>query len=394
MKYPLALLLGFIMSLLPAHAHANRVLSAGECDATPHYGENAFSHPMTFFYAYDNGRLSSSVWIAAVGEITEKTPADFEDFLAGLDRQIPSSVRLHSPGGSLAAGLQLGEMFRQLGLSTEVGRTTLVDMEADFPCRTTLDSFEAGKCLSACAYAFLGGVRRTVYFNAGSRLGFHQFWGSEGDATQALSPEEAAQLQASTLSAAQYITGEIIQYVMRMGVDPGVIALASSTGPAQFSFPDKKAAQALRIISLEGYSSWQMRAAREGIITSASALEPNVSIQKVSAFCDSGGPPMVLLEMQHEMDGFGLEKIFDEALVIESGRRRVILGKSHLEVRKSEDGSNILVFLDGQTANLIEQGLWLSMTLGNARVFGFHQASFQLSDLDRKSIRLAWRNCI
>jgi hypothetical protein len=63
------------------------------------------------------------MWIAAEGEITMQTPDDFKAFLKTNSGYWGPTVRLNSPGGSLLAGIKLGEMFREGGFSTEVGAT-------------------------------------------------------------------------------------------------------------------------------------------------------------------------------------------------------------------------------------------------------------------------------
>ena len=61
----------------------------------------------------------------------------------------------------------LGEKFRELGLSTEVGSSKF------YPDSKTYTP-EPGICASACAYAFLGGVGRMLDETA--KLGFHRFY--------------------------------------------------------------------------------------------------------------------------------------------------------------------------------------------------------------------------
>jgi hypothetical protein len=60
-------------------------------------------------------------------------------------------VLLKSDGGSLAAGLRIGELIREKGLETAV-------------------AFDA-RCASACALAWLGGTKR--YMSTSSWIGFH-----------------------------------------------------------------------------------------------------------------------------------------------------------------------------------------------------------------------------
>lgn len=68
-------------------------------------------------------------------------------------------VLLKSKGGSLEAGLRIGELIRQKRMETAV-------------------AFDA-RCASACALAWLGGVRR--HMAASSRIGFHAAYVMQGD---------------------------------------------------------------------------------------------------------------------------------------------------------------------------------------------------------------------
>jgi hypothetical protein len=68
-------------------------------------------------------------------------------------------VLLRSNGGNLVAGLRIGELIREKGLETAV-------------------SYDA-VCASACALAWLGGVKRKMF--ASSLIGFHQAYTRDGE---------------------------------------------------------------------------------------------------------------------------------------------------------------------------------------------------------------------
>jgi hypothetical protein len=80
--------------------------------------------PMQFSLAHTDMGASGHccAWIAAEGEITKQTPDEFKAFLK-KNSIATASIRLNSPGGSLIAGIKLGEMFREGKFSTEVGST-------------------------------------------------------------------------------------------------------------------------------------------------------------------------------------------------------------------------------------------------------------------------------
>ena len=142
----------------------------------------------------------SGYWIIATGEVepgdahrlrslVERQPVDRDGF-----RNVVG-VSLSSPGGDLGEGIELGRTIRDLTLQTLV---------------------EAGNtCASACALAFLGGVRQhatgaSVYrgLERHGRLGFHGFRFSDND----------WQIPANLgIEITQIINGIILDYAADMG---------------------------------------------------------------------------------------------------------------------------------------------------------------------------------
>jgi hypothetical protein len=144
-------------------------------------------------------------WIQATGTITPDTPKIFEGFLKDNSRWLPSTVFLHSPGGDLLAGLTLGEMIRRARLNTTIGHT--IDLEGAMNTYTYPDAY----CLSACAYAFLGGASRS--YSENQVYGIHRFGVQDGE----ISGDQA-----------QVMSGIVAKYIEEMGVDLSVFELASS----------------------------------------------------------------------------------------------------------------------------------------------------------------------
>jgi hypothetical protein len=93
--------------------------------------------------------------IFAEGQFEPGTVKLFEEFVQqnGLTDSAASSVTvvLDSPGGTLGSGIGLGVRIRKFGFNTAVGFTT----GGSF-------AVEPGRCLSACAIAFLGGKQRSL----------------------------------------------------------------------------------------------------------------------------------------------------------------------------------------------------------------------------------------
>lgn len=166
------------------------------------------------FTAYNPCRGSASFCgtrILARGVIDKGSPARLRAMLADYD-YAPTLV-FDSPGGSLTAGLALGELIRSRGMDTEVGPEYQEEVLGPGGVTTGFRVLASnGGCFSACAYAFMGGVSRTLA--KGGKIGVHQFHGAEADGE----------------SLAQSITAVISQYMLSMGVDRDVLDVAGLTG--------------------------------------------------------------------------------------------------------------------------------------------------------------------
>ncbi len=147
------------------------------------------------------GACSATPCIAATGEIEGATSGQFKAFIIANHVQPGATVALQSFGGDLAQGLMLGAQIRAAGLSTLVQGSGL----------------EGGACASACAYAFLGGVKRTL--TADSRVGVHQMRSLPG----------APLLGASK---GQTLLSQVVVHIRAMGCAMDVFTIALAT-PAE-----------------------------------------------------------------------------------------------------------------------------------------------------------------
>jgi hypothetical protein len=139
---------------------------------------------------FEVGATRDGTLIMVMGEI-----GPHEDF-ADLERLARQSgargVTFDSPGGEIYQAMELGRLIRRLDLETMAWR-----------------SFE---CSSACAFAFLGGVRR--YAEPGS-IGVHR---------SCLGPEMVSVERA--VEEIQQVTSDVMDYMLEMGVDPEFMQLA------------------------------------------------------------------------------------------------------------------------------------------------------------------------
>lgn len=172
--------------------------------------------------------------VRADGDISEATPVLFAAFLddIGADRGEDTTVVFNSLGGSLLGGIELGKLIRNSGFNTHIARVKEAEGE-----RYVL---EGGSCASACAYAFLGGQRRSMEVQ--SKYGLHQV-SSNSDALVPL--VEAVRLT-------QDIIASLIDYIEDMGASSEIVVLATQTSDTSISWITAADLSALRILNVSG----------------------------------------------------------------------------------------------------------------------------------------------
>ena len=201
-------------------------------------------------------------WLSAEGPITKDSPAKL---LAAIEENEFNRngqlglVLLNSPGGSLFAGMELGRIFRERGAHVTIGSTVPI---VDSPW------FAGGEgvCISACAYAFLGGLTREIGaegFNGGTgKLGFHQF-----AVPDALEQPDLAQFTATDRIKDQIITGRLVEYINEMGVDARIYQFAAAVPPNKIAILDPDLASEYNVTtSAAPYQDWKLIAFEKGLI--------------------------------------------------------------------------------------------------------------------------------
>lgn len=170
------------------------VMTTGKAEALP-------QDPMTFYTAASGGNCVTCSWIAAKGEIEADTASKFIAFLTKEDLLEARCIDIHldSEGGSLIGGILLGQAIREQQANTVVSGA---HVKRIYDSGTRLVDFEhpvSAKCLSACVFAFAGGVSRFASKTTpGAAIGFQDV-GRPKDQRQvaiclsreALSPKDA-----------------------------------------------------------------------------------------------------------------------------------------------------------------------------------------------------------
>ena len=129
------------------------------------------------------------------------------------------TVRLHSPGGSVADALAIGRALRDGGFSTTM-------IAGDI-------------CLSACPYVFVGGVERDA--DPSAMIGVHQHYFGENTMLPAfLAVEDVQNGQA-----------EVLRHLVEMGVDPRLMQHSLSTPPDEIYILTEAELQDYSVISVD-----------------------------------------------------------------------------------------------------------------------------------------------
>jgi hypothetical protein len=338
------------------------------------------AQPMYFEAIRNGGNCDGCAFIQASGEITLQTAKEFETFAhsqefgAGL-------VRLNSPGGSLAGGLFLGEMFRSMGVVTEVGSSAPLSNSSSAGLADRIP----GVCASACAYAFLGGKERSL--DDGAKLGFHRFYQEN-----ALAEPTAKLFTGKDLGDAQITTAALVLYVLKMGVDPRLISVASEAGPNEMRWISKEEAQKLRIAYEPwAYKAWRIEAYRGGAVAIA---DSNDGLKSIVVSCSKQlGPNVAIINSKPTWD---VASWFEQCRTTEPSGGHPVFGTlvsaSRVRVIHRRDGGVLMRFhLPTYDPPLTSTAL-LSFQMGYPRACSTYEYQATAENFV-PSVRLAFRNC-
>ena len=212
----------------------------GGCSTTPAQAPMQFS----IVRPCNGDAATCAPRIVASGRFERDSAMRLADFLAGdalRTTPAPTTLVFNSPGGSVGGAMDVGRLIRRSKLDTHAA-VTLPPVSAGSAARPAV-------CASACALAFLGGVRRQV--EPGARLGVHQFalaaGGNVGD------------------SATQGVIVRLAGYITEMGVDRRLLDIASLVPNDRMHWLTGDQARALRVDNaVRKLAAWELRAVNEG----------------------------------------------------------------------------------------------------------------------------------
>jgi hypothetical protein len=163
-------------------------------------------------------------WLSAEGRIGPGAAADLAEALQRLDgRRLP--ILIHSPGGSVADAMAMGELIRARGLTVAVARTLITDCPERAPrCASGPGRAITGgaMCASACVLVLAGGVERLV--GPAPLIGVHQI-------TTVVRETEGLAHLTSTRKVYEQLDADaaVSAYLAAMGVGDPVMALMRKT---------------------------------------------------------------------------------------------------------------------------------------------------------------------
>lgn len=212
---------------------------------------------------YSGGNCSTCAWIAADGEIKEGDAEALIKFIAANEIDYQNLIIINSPGGNVAAAIELGTLLRKRGMRVIVGQTTEEEVEG---ADRTIQVYRAGSCASACVFVLMGGVEREIA--EGSQVGVHQF---------APPADELASL-ASITSSTQSIVAALQGYAIKMGVNPAVLTLASATAPEDMIWLEPREMERLNLLTSRNFlkmAEWSLRPAGSQLLARAEQEQTN-----------------------------------------------------------------------------------------------------------------------
>jgi len=210
------------------------------CPATPNNTMDATTNCLVVPQELGNGEL-----ILAQGHIERQSSEVLGQFVGDMPRG--TTVVFQSLGGDLMGGLRLGQFIRARGFNTYLplglGSTESL----------LKDSKLLGKCVSSCAYSFLGGVVRKVQANA--QYGVHQFRANDSG----LDPVQT-----------QKISAILGKFMDAMGVNRLLLDQALLTDPGKVTYiPDYlrqtwKVETTAEVVAVQQQSKWKLESSAGG----------------------------------------------------------------------------------------------------------------------------------
>lgn len=185
--------------------------------------------PMQFTLQPPDPRCPDCEVILAQGLIDIDSTERLATLLATLDPARSVTIEFDSPGGLIAGGMDLGRLIRQRQLATSI--TFYVGDEP---------SVAFSECMSSCAYAFLGGVERTVWSDA--KFGIHS---GKID----IGPDADPQLRRFTTTLEHWGRHDLELYLAELGMAADLLVLADTVPPNEIRLLTRPELEAYGVVT-------------------------------------------------------------------------------------------------------------------------------------------------
>jgi hypothetical protein len=191
-----------------------------------------------------------------------------------------SNLSIHSPGGSVFGGMELGRVIREYELSVYVSRFT-----KDGGSEYRPFSHLPGECYSACTLAFVGG--RFRFLNEKSTFGVHQFAfrnSAEAD-----------------VGVAQVTSAMIVAYLRSMDIDVDFFRMSTVAKPSDMFTPPIETLKKLNVVN-GGVErpKWTIESSGDGLYLKAER-DSIYGHQKILLYCRPKSP--IFFHMIYEAQG-------------------------------------------------------------------------------------------
>ena len=192
---------------------------------------------MTFsFHREDFSKYGLGLYqiIHANGTITDGSYDRLKIFAAENNIAPGGEIYLNSTSGNRLEAMRLGRLIRSLGLITHIGSPS-----------------QPGSCISACAFAYLGGQYR--FMNTSDTFGVHSFYRSQGED------------QEFTLEESKDVATRMTDYMREMGVNTRLFKYMSSSIKSEIILIDKPTLQSLSVVNDGIIRSSMERLEKDGV---------------------------------------------------------------------------------------------------------------------------------
>lgn len=337
------------------------------------------------------GNAVEAIVIAIDGPIEADTARRFRALIGEGPRE-GFRVLLNSRGGNLQAGLELGQIFRDRGYQTEVGRLQ--------PCEDCgLSGVEVSRnaiCASSCAFAFMGGERRLL--QGDRQLGLHQFSARQSPAAALLDPEGGL---TEGYNVSQLTTAILVNYLVEMGIDARIFRLVAGTSPKDLHWVSQDEAKAFDVVTPVGFGPWRLEPWNDGVIAVSERLTETRAYDHVfqaTAFCRASGEKVLLLTLDLALGSTSAEPtpvFWRFGATGEPFRTAAMVPGSGARMRATADRTYVEIPVDPviEARLLAAKGFVATVDEGRA---GGGPYRFWLEDVDYnpEMLRAAFRHCI